>query len=569
MLNQRVLKLLIACTVLINCVAIIFSVIPDHDPALYATIAKQMALSNEWINLLFNNIDWLDKPHVIFWITALSFKLFGISSFTYIFPGFLFNLLGAYYTYLLARYLYNQEIALLAALIYLTAFHLMWSTIDVRAEVYLLGEIMPAVYYWLRYHDNPGINLQYVMLGSLFTALAVMTKGIFVLVTVFGGVTGLALYQLVTKRQLGVGDKPKVAPLLLKWGVAGLLTSLFITPELISLYLQFDLHPEKVVFNNTHVSGIKWFFWDSQLGRFFNTGPINGHASALHYVFFVPTFLWAFLPWSFFFIAALCWILHSKATLTNSKATSYLLGAFLPTFIMFSLSSFQLEHYTNIIIPFAAILTASWVYQMAERQVTITINRMFLGQIFFAAAIISLIVILDRASFNLISLKPMALSVLALGVGFLLARQSFLSQSIVYSTVAINLGFIYFMTLNMQNYRDYDVGYKSVAYLKQLQPLPIVAFQDTLFTLTFHAQDPVITIQTTAQLSAHKKPYYLVVNTGLLVAVKPYLGAYEILTETTGLNCINNPIKVALKTFSKSGIDPQLMHYSLVRVNSA
>ena len=60
--------------------------------------------------------------------------------------------------------------------------------------------------------------------------------------------------------------------------VAGhlVLLILFINPELICLYIQFDLHPEKILFGHTHVSGIRFFFWDSQFGRFLNTGPIKG-----------------------------------------------------------------------------------------------------------------------------------------------------------------------------------------------------------------------------------------------------------------------------------------------------
>lgn len=57
---------------------------------------------------------------------------------------------------------------------------------------------------------------------------------------------------------------------------SGIILLIFISPELICLYIQFDSHPEKIVFGNTHVSGIRFFFWDSQFGRFFNTGPIKG-----------------------------------------------------------------------------------------------------------------------------------------------------------------------------------------------------------------------------------------------------------------------------------------------------
>ena len=186
-LNENTLKLLIGITFVVNAILMLFTFLPDHDPALYAVIAKRMVLSSDWTNLLFNDLDWLDKPHLPFWVTAISFKLLGISSFSYIFPGFVFHLVGACYTYLLAQYLFNKRVALFAVLFYVTAAHLMLSSLDVRAEVYLLGEIMPACYYWLLYHDSPKIKINYLFLGAFFSALAMMTKGIFVLVTIFGG----------------------------------------------------------------------------------------------------------------------------------------------------------------------------------------------------------------------------------------------------------------------------------------------------------------------------------------------------------------------------------------------
>jgi hypothetical protein len=81
-----------------------------------------------------------------------------------------------------------------------------------------------------------------------------------------------------------------------------LLTVIFTIPEIYALYIQFDLHPEKVVFNKQHVSGIKWFLWDSQFGRFTNDGPITRKQGDVF--FFIHTLLWAFAPWCLLFYYA-------------------------------------------------------------------------------------------------------------------------------------------------------------------------------------------------------------------------------------------------------------------------
>jgi len=43
---------------------------------------------------------------------------------------------------------------------------------------------------------------------------------------------------------------------------------LFITPELFCLYIQFDRHPEKILFGHTSVSGIRFFSGTASLAAF-------------------------------------------------------------------------------------------------------------------------------------------------------------------------------------------------------------------------------------------------------------------------------------------------------------
>jgi len=171
--------------ILANLSGMFSPMLSSDDPYFYAMIAKNMLINNDWINLSYAGQGWLDKPHLPFWLTALSFKLFGINAVAYALPGFIFHLIGAFYTYQLAKYLYDRKTALIALVIYLTTLHLMLSAIDVRAEAYLLGTIIPAVYYWLKYDNSETLKLRYLLLGSLFTALAMMTKGPFVVITIF------------------------------------------------------------------------------------------------------------------------------------------------------------------------------------------------------------------------------------------------------------------------------------------------------------------------------------------------------------------------------------------------
>ncbi|MGZ3937810.1 MAG: ArnT family glycosyltransferase [Flavisolibacter sp.] len=96
----------------------------SNDPALYAAISKAMVQRNDFINLYVYGVDWLDKPHFPFWMAAFSFKIFGISEWSYRLPALMFVLLGAFYTYLLAKKLYNVPVAQVSVLVLLAAQHL-------------------------------------------------------------------------------------------------------------------------------------------------------------------------------------------------------------------------------------------------------------------------------------------------------------------------------------------------------------------------------------------------------------------------------------------------------------
>lgn len=337
----------------------LFIPILEPDGSLYATIAKTMARTGDFVNLYVDGHDWLDKPHFPFWMAALSFKLLGVNAFAYKFPALLFWAAGAFYTWRLALSLYGKPVAQLATLIYVSAAHLVISNNDVRAEPYLTGLIIGAVYHFYKasranratvspaedsWFPRHRFSLPWHLLaGSFLAGCACMTKGPFVLITIGAGF----LLDWVWGKEWDQFRK-------IRWWLAIVLTGVFILPELICLYLQFDSHPEKLVYGHHNVSGIRFFFWDSQFGRFFNTGPIKGSGDPF---FYFHTVLWAFLPWSLLLYASIL-----RRPRRHVPGELICLGGALATFLVFSLSRFQLPHYLNIVFPFFSILTASYLY---------------------------------------------------------------------------------------------------------------------------------------------------------------------------------------------------------------
>lgn len=348
---RSVFLALIAVAVFVNLLGINTGFFTD-DPGLYGSIAKSMLYRHDWLQLFTYNTDWLDKPHFPFWAAALSFKIFGISSWAYRLPALLCFLLSLWYTYLFARKYYNDEVALTAVLIVLTSQHVILSNTDVRAEPYLMAFIIGAIYHISVLAKQ--FNWRDLLLGALLTAFAIMTKGIFVIVPIFGALLGDLVFT-VRFKELFAG----------RWWLLYLLTFIFCLPELYALYIQFDVHPQKLVFDRHDVSGIRWFLWDSQFGRFANNGPIK-QAKSGDVFFYLHTLLWAFLPWCLLFYYGVG--ASVKHVISKLKLPEYytLSGGILLV-LLFSLSRFQLPFYTNILFPLFAIVTAPYCFKALSK----------------------------------------------------------------------------------------------------------------------------------------------------------------------------------------------------------
>lgn len=466
------------------------------DGALYASIAKNMVVNNNFTALFVEGRDWLDKPHFPFWMAAFSFKIFGLYTWAYKLPAVLFVLMGAGYTYQFGKDLYHKEVGLWAALILLTAQHLILSNMDVRAEPYLTGLIIAAVYHFYKALGKKWF--WHLLWGSLFAACAVMTKGVFALIPVGGAIVGHLL----------IGKQWKLL-FNFRWLLAALLVLLFITPELWCLYLQFDAHPEKVIFGKTEVSGLKFFFWDSQFGRFFNTGPIkksNGDP-----FFFLHTTLWAFLPWSILFYAAVVHFVRENFKKPAAVEWFNLCGAGF-TFLIFSASKFQLPHYITIIFPFFSILTAHYIYHLKASPALKTIKTI---QLVLISLMVVVILVLDlyfqpeKQSFTAIALRMLCF-VLIFRIA---ANKDLGTYKVFFQSAAIAfLVNVYFNLTYYPKLLTYQADSEAAFYLNQHNPqhLPVVkVVNGYAYAIDFYSQQPLHYYRFGEENTLPQKPFLL------------------------------------------------------------
>jgi len=492
---QKHLQWAIFITVLINAAAMLSPVINSGDAITYAALSQHIVQSHDWASLVLDGHDWLDKPHLPFWITALFFKFGGVSAFTYILPGFIFHLIGAYYTYRLARMLYSKQTGVLAVLIYVSIFNLMDASIEVKAETYLIGQIMPACYYWLRYDAQS--RIKYLVLGALFTSMAIMTKGIFTLFTITSGLVCLWLYQKQWSKLFGI-----------KWLAALILSLLFAAPELIALNLQFNRHAGSAGLQHP-ISSFKFFFWDSQFGRFFNTGPIQNHNG--HPFYFVLVFLWAFLPWTIVFFAAVHAQLKAfgKADPCGRGAFVFLSGAFGFTFLMFSATRFQFDYYIDIILPFAAILCARFLFAS-------DISRpLFISQMGLICLLALLTIALGVYVMNFVLLAAIAVILTGLMYYFHTTRAaSFNFRTVFYSVAAINLLYVFLSLMTALTFMHYSVAHNAAKIFGKQSVMPIYVYQmpEVARELALYSEAPCHAIDSVESLIKIKGNYHLLVK---------------------------------------------------------
>lgn len=492
---QKTYRWAIVLTLLVNAAAMLSPIINSGDALTYATLSHHMVQSGDWVRLVLEGQDWLDKPHLPFWITALFFKLGGVSAQTYILPGFLFHLIGAYYTYRLARLFYGRETALLAVLISVSVFNLMDASIEIKAETYLIAFIMPACYYWLRYDKQ--FRWKHLLLGAACTAMAVMTKGIFTLFTIFSGLGVLWLYR----RQWLQALSPK-------WLAAYALSLLFVAPELIALQMQFSA-PAHVVGAEQPVSALKFFFWDSQFGRFLNTGPIQNHNGSPYY--FALVFIWAFLPWTLMFPAAVRGELRGFGARPagEREAFVFLAAAFAATFLMFSATKFQLDYYIDIVFPYAAILSARYLHGKIMGRPLYLAQMGLLALLTATALGLSLYVhstpLLALAAVFAAALAFAAFSMRGAPVNF---------RAVVYSVLTVNLVYAFLVLMTALAFTQYSLPYKVVKTLGNQAETPIYVYQmpEAEKELALYSRAPCYRTSSVDAAHPPAERYYLVIR---------------------------------------------------------
>lgn len=327
--------------------------IMDIDASQYAEISREMMETGSYLQLFDRGIDYLDKPPFLFWISALSMKIFGVGNLGFKLPSILFALFAIYATYRLCRLLYDDATGRMAALIFGTCQGMFLMTNDIRTDTVLMSWVIIAI--WLIKEWDVHKKLHHLLLGCAAIAFGMMSKGpIALLVPIFCFAGDWALKREWNK--------------FFRWQyLLGLVViAIVLIPMSLGLYQQFDMQPEKTVNNIKGISGLKFFYWSQSFGRITGESPWS---NGVGIDFLFVNMLWSFLPWILLFIPA--FIINVKELVQQKFKLSFkqewlTMSGFLLSYLALGSSKYQLPHYIFVAFPLVAIIIAAFLKRMFE-----------------------------------------------------------------------------------------------------------------------------------------------------------------------------------------------------------
>lgn len=465
----------------------------DVDAAQYASIAREMLERKDYLHVTNRYADYLDKPPLLFWLSALSFKAFGISNFAYKFPSLLFALLGIFSTYKLGKLLYSEKTGILAALMFASCQAMFLITNDVRTDTILTGAIIFSI--WNIAAFNQSGKWIALLAGFVGITLAMLAKGPIGLMApalAFGS-------HFILRREWATIFR-------WQWLIGLIVVIILLTPMLWGLYQQFDLHPEK------GVSGVRFYLWDQSFGRLTGDNPfINSQDKPqdADTFFFMHTFLWAFLPWSLFFILGyfmkLKTIVLSKFKLTKNEE-AITTGGFTLVFIAMSLSDYKLPHYIFIVFPLAAIISADYLLKVFENSEKKKLQQIFsVVQSVTIALVWLVIIVLCIYSFPIKSvLLWCSLSLFVAATIYFFFKKSEVLQKLITVSLITIIGANYMLSLHVYptllSYQSNVAGGKFIAK-KNIPNEQFVCYLSGGHSLDFYSKRIVHWIQSPTEIT--------------------------------------------------------------------
>jgi 4-amino-4-deoxy-L-arabinose transferase-like glycosyltransferase len=304
------------------------------DEAIYAQVSKEMLQGADWLTLHWEYKPWFEKPPLLMWMTALFYRLFGISEFWARLPSALSGIALIAVTYSIGKLAYDKRVGFLAAVILLTCYHFLSFARFGTMEVMLTLFVYLALDGYLRLGDAAQ-KWWYLVWSSC--ALALMAKGA-------GGIIAPAaiILALIFDGCLKAAMQSK------HFWLGGLLALLIVAPWHILMYVWYGRA-----------------FIDEYIGYHViarSTRVLEGHASS--YLYFAGKLVDGFFPWCLLVPFAAVSIIREKLKAQSRSWILPLLG--LLVFGLYTLIPTRRPWYIVPLYPALSIFIAAFLVKLYQ-----------------------------------------------------------------------------------------------------------------------------------------------------------------------------------------------------------
>lgn len=310
------------------------------DEGRYATVARQMLESGDWVTPRIGSNTFLEKPPLHYWFQAFTIKLLGPIPAAARLPSSIAALLTALVLWAWGAHRGMATEGFTAALLYLLSPLLMFgpgrfATMDSLLTLWLTIAILSLIE---GYKGSPG----WYVLAAAASALAVLTKG------VIGGVLPATAFLVFLAIRRNPGELIRLA-----WLAATACFLIMVLPWHVAMW---NVHGYEFVYQ---------YFERHHIHRFL--GLDFAHNAPFWY--YIPVLLVGMFPWIVFSPAALWHALKFRSARESTETAIAFLGVFaLVTFLFFSMSISKLPGYILPAFPALAFVVAIRLARLKEHQ---------------------------------------------------------------------------------------------------------------------------------------------------------------------------------------------------------
>ncbi len=152
----------------------------NPDEGRYTEIPREMAATGDFVTPRLNGVKYFEKPPLVYWLSALTFREFGVNEFTTRLWGGIFSMLGVLLTYIAGRAIYGRAAGIAAAVVLATTliYYALSQIIllDMAVAVTMSGALFAFILAMREPRGRRRFGL--FMVFYMFMALATLSKGL-------------------------------------------------------------------------------------------------------------------------------------------------------------------------------------------------------------------------------------------------------------------------------------------------------------------------------------------------------------------------------------------------------